>query len=73
MKDGIVGSAADEGGSAISERDVHMSNRHAMHTQPEAPRPVIGMNDERGAVRLYLVPYSKQLLSYLELNQNSKD
>lgn len=55
-QDGIVGSAADEGGSAISERDVHMSNKHAMHTQPEAPRPVIGMNDERGAVRIPLPP-----------------
>ena len=68
-----MGSAADEGGSAISERDVHMSNKHAMHTQPEAPRPVIGMNDERGAVRLYLVPYSNLLPLYLELYQNSKD
>lgn len=58
MKDGIVGTAADEGGSAISERDVHMSNKHAMHTHPEAPRPVIGMNDERGAVRIPSHPTS---------------
>lgn len=52
MKDGIVGAAADDGGSAISGRDVHMSNKHAMHTHPEAPGPIIGMNDERGAVRI---------------------
>lgn len=67
IKDGILDrvGAADRGGSAVSGSDVHMSNRHAMHTQPEAPRPVIGMNDERGAVRLYLVPASTLLPLYL--------
>lgn len=67
LKDGILDKvgAADEGGSAISGRDVHMSNKHAMHTQPEAPKPVIGMNDERGAVCLYLVPASTLLSLYL--------
>lgn len=40
----------ERGGSAITDRDFNHSNKKAMADTPEAPNPVIGMNDERGAV-----------------------
>lgn len=40
----------ESGGGAITRRDTHHSNRRAMVDIPEAPNPVIGMNDERGPV-----------------------
>lgn len=53
-KDGSVGeeglAGAGVGGSAITERDIHGTNKRAERDMPEAPGPVIGMNDERGAV-----------------------
>ncbi|KAI9813403.1 MAG: hypothetical protein M1827_004077 [Pycnora praestabilis] len=37
-----------EGGSAVSEDDPGNNNERAQKDHPEAPGPVIGMNDERG-------------------------
>ncbi|KAI4242615.1 MAG: hypothetical protein L6R42_010964 [Xanthoria sp. 1 TBL-2021] len=37
-----------EGSSATSERDPGNQNEKAQRDHPEAPGPVIGMNDERG-------------------------
>ena len=42
------------GGAAITQRDRHGANRRAQRDVPEAPGPVIGMNDERGAVSCFL-------------------
>jgi hypothetical protein len=42
---GAAASESAEGGDG--ERD---ANKHAEREHPEAPRPVIGMNDERGGV-----------------------
>ncbi|KAH0848984.1 hypothetical protein FOPE_03207 [Fonsecaea pedrosoi] len=39
-----------EGSDAISRRDERDSNKKAKEEHPEAPEPVIGMNDERGSV-----------------------
>lgn len=41
---------AEPGSSAISERDLGNQNKEAKKDHPEAPEPVIGMNDERGRV-----------------------
>lgn len=38
------------GSSAINERDEKNSNAKAKEEHPEAPGPVLGMNDERGGV-----------------------
>ncbi|OQV10123.1 hypothetical protein CLAIMM_14166 [Cladophialophora immunda] len=38
-----------EGSDAISRRDERASNKKAKEEHPEAPEPVIGMNDERGS------------------------
>lgn len=49
-----AGKAAKESGGkddATSERDTHNSNEKAKKDHPEAPSPVVGMNDERGGVR----------------------
>ena len=36
--------------SATSEKDTGNNNERAQKDHPEAPGPVIGMNDERGGV-----------------------
>lgn len=41
-----------EGSQAISRRDEDQSNKKAKRDHPEAPEPVIGMNEERGSVSL---------------------
>ena len=38
------------GGCATTEKDLHHSNSKAREEIPEAAQPIIGMNDERGAV-----------------------
>lgn len=45
----------ERGGLAQSrtEQDARSSNERAKQDHPEAPGPVIGMNDERGSVRLH--------------------
>ena len=40
--------------SAATEKDTGNSNERAKKDHPEAPGPVIGMNDERGGVSEYL-------------------
>lgn len=40
--------------SAISEKDHGDQNKKAKEDHPEAPGPVIGMNDERGGVSFCL-------------------
>ena len=40
--------------SAATEKDTGNNNEQAKKDHPEAPGPVIGMNDERGAVRDHL-------------------
>lgn len=42
----------EEGSQAISRKDEGDNNKRAKEDHPEAPGPVIGMNDERGSVRL---------------------
>jgi hypothetical protein len=39
-----------EGSQAISRRDESQGNKKAKQDHPEAPEPVIGMNEERGSV-----------------------
>jgi hypothetical protein len=39
-----------EGSQAISQKDEGSHNKRAKEEHPEAPGPVIGMNDERGGV-----------------------
>jgi len=38
-----------EGSQAISRKDENDSNKRAAKEHPEAPEPVIGMNEERGS------------------------
>ncbi|KAL6247855.1 hypothetical protein RBB50_005203 [Rhinocladiella similis] len=38
-----------EGSQAISRRDESQGNKKAKQDHPEAPEPVIGMNEERGS------------------------
>jgi hypothetical protein len=40
--------------NATGEKDVRNSNKKAKQDHPEAPGPVLGMNDERGGVSFYL-------------------
>ena len=40
--------------SAATEKDTGNNNEQAKKDHPEAPGPVIGMNDERGGVRNHL-------------------
>ncbi|KAJ9501618.1 hypothetical protein H2202_002580 [Exophiala xenobiotica] len=39
-----------EGSQAISRKDEGNNNKRAKEDHPEAPEPVIGMNEERGGV-----------------------
>lgn len=48
--EGMRAKANNYGGSATTEKDLHHSNPKAKSELPEAAEPVIGMNDERGAV-----------------------
>ncbi len=41
------------GGCATTEKDIHHSAASAKKKIPEAPTPILGMNDERGAVSWY--------------------
>lgn len=41
-------SGKEESSSATSRKDQSNSNQRAKEDHPEAPGPVIGMNDERG-------------------------
>jgi hypothetical protein len=43
-------SEGKEGSQAISQKDEGDHNKRAKEQHPEAPGPVIGMNDERGGV-----------------------
>ena len=45
-----LGSPEHEGSSATSQKDLGNQNEQAKKDHPEAPGPVIGMNDERGGV-----------------------
>jgi hypothetical protein len=45
-----------EGSQAISGKDEGSNNKRAKEDRPEAPEPVIGMNDERGKLSLMLLP-----------------
>jgi hypothetical protein len=47
-----------EGSQAISEKDEGSHNKRAEEDHPEAPGPVIGMNDERGGVSRIVGPSS---------------
>lgn len=40
----------EEGSQAISRKDEGNNNKRAEKDNPEAPKPVIGMNSERGSV-----------------------
>lgn len=40
----------EEGSQAISRKDEGNNNKRAEKDNPEAPKPVIGMNEERGSV-----------------------
>lgn len=56
-KSGVKERAAGDAGqsSAASQRDHGDQNKKAKEDHPEAPGPVIGMNDERGGVSFALV------------------
>lgn len=43
-----------EGSQAISRQDEGNNNARAKKDRPAAPEPVIGMNEERGSVSLFL-------------------
>lgn len=45
--------ASGGGSAAASEKDSGNMNQKAKDDHPEAPGPVIGMNDERGGVRTF--------------------
>ncbi len=48
-----------EGSQAISRKDERDNNKRAKEDHPEAPEPVIGMNEERGSVSFTLtLPYT---------------
>ena len=49
---------------ATSERDAGKNNEKAKKDHPEAPGPIIGMNDERGGVRLFIIEASKIVLTF---------
>lgn len=49
-----------EGSDAISRRDEKSSNKRAKEEHPEAPEPVIGMNDERGSVSINTTSLKRQ-------------
>jgi hypothetical protein len=52
--------SATKGGSssgATSERDAGENNKRAKEDNPEAPGPVLGMNDERGGVSATLLVF----------------
>ncbi|KEF57487.1 uncharacterized protein A1O9_05404, partial [Exophiala aquamarina CBS 119918] len=42
----------EDGSQAISRQDEGDNNKRAKEDHPKAPDPVIGMNDERGKVRV---------------------
>ena len=46
-------SVDSEQSGATSEKDTGDNNKRAEEDHPEAPQPVIGMNDERGPVSLF--------------------
>ena len=46
-------STGSRGESASSEKDHKLGNQKAKEDHPEAPGPVIGMNDERGGVSIF--------------------
>ena len=45
-----------EGSQATSRKDEGNQNKRAKQDRPEAPEPVIGMNDERGGVSYREIP-----------------
>jgi len=47
-KGGAIDRTSSDGSNAATERDRGKSNQKAKAVHPEAPDPVIGMNDERG-------------------------
>jgi len=47
-KEGKKERASGEGSAATSEKDKGNQNEKAKEDHPEAPGPVLGMNDERG-------------------------
>lgn len=49
-KAGMAARESGDQGCATSERDPQHCNEKAKLDHPEAPDPVMGMNDERGAV-----------------------
>jgi hypothetical protein len=49
VKEGKAERASGEGSAASSEKGGE-GNKKAEKDMPEAPKPVIGMNDERGGV-----------------------
>lgn len=40
--------------SATTERDLGRNAKRAKEEHPKSPEPIIGMNDERGEVSLFL-------------------
>lgn len=50
-EEGKAERASGTGSAAASERDSDNKNQKAKNDHPEAPGPVLGMNDERGGVR----------------------
>ena len=55
-------SSGSRGESATTEKDHKTGNQKAEEDHPEAPGPVIGMNDERGGVSTSSLPMTCSLL-----------
>ena len=66
-------STGSRGESASTEKDHKDGNRQAKEDHPEAPGPVIGMNDERGGVSASdVVPTLLPLMKALQKGHDGK-
>ena len=61
-KEDRVAESSEQKSSATSEKDHGNQNERAQKDHPEAPGPVIGMNDERGQVSQEWKSWSHALL-----------
>lgn len=64
-RDGAKDRASSDGSSAATEKDPGKSNEKAKVEHPKAPKPIIGMNDERGGVCIYKSGNPKQAANLL--------
>jgi hypothetical protein len=58
-----------EGSQATSRKDERNNNKRAKEDHPEAPEPVIGMNEERGGVSSARSQFQMPTLSSIPPNK----